>query len=44
MAKFKPRFGSVFRLPNRGKLSNNYLQKCKNGETRFKPKKHLKNE
>jgi hypothetical protein len=42
MVKFNPDFGHVFRLPNRGKLSKNYLQKCKKGQDRFKPKNNSK--
>jgi hypothetical protein len=37
MVKFKKSFGRLFGLPNRGKLSKNYLQKCKKDQKKFKP-------
>jgi hypothetical protein len=36
MVKFKKSFGRLFGLPNRGTLAKTYLQKCKNGQPKFK--------
>ena len=42
MVKFKVSFGRVFRLPNKTKLSNNYLKKCKKGENKYNSKNNSK--
>tara|TARA_B100001142_G_C13899447_1_gene487306 strand:+ start:292 stop:513 length:222 start_codon:yes stop_codon:yes gene_type:complete len=42
MVKFKVSFGRVFRLPNKTKLSKNYLKKCKKGQPKFKPNNNSK--
>jgi hypothetical protein len=37
MVKFKKSFGRLFGLPKNGKLSKDYLRKCKKDQKKFKP-------